>query len=110
MSKGQITGAQGIFEREVTAYADEPYADTDTYANGFENKPQKRIPKAGAKAEAGVGQAGAQWSATEDNVPNTFAEATAEGLEAVSAVTGPIEASLGMDTGIPEDITGETAG
>ncbi|KAG7324748.1 hypothetical protein KOW79_011064 [Hemibagrus wyckioides] len=125
----RATAAQGIFEiidnfdREATVYADGLYADADTYASAFENAPGKRIPKAGAKAEVGFGRAVAQWSVfgVEANGPNASAEASANGLEAgamavaelgsVSAVAGPIEARLGLaiDTGIPEDITGETA-
>ncbi|KAK3559127.1 hypothetical protein QTP86_005036 [Hemibagrus guttatus] len=116
----KATAAQGLFDiidnfdREATTYADTLYAGTDTYANAFENEPGKRIPKAGAKAEAGVGRAGAAWSifAVEANGPNASAEATANGLEAgamavaelgsVSAVAGPIEARLGLaiDTGV----------
>ncbi|KAK3528719.1 hypothetical protein QTP70_010063 [Hemibagrus guttatus] len=110
----KATAAQGLFDiidnfdRKATTYADTLYAGTDTYANAFENEPGKRIPKAGAKAEAGVGRAGAAWSifAVEANGPNASAEATANGLEAgamavaelgsVSAVAGPIEARLGL--------------
>ncbi|GAA6092349.1 uncharacterized protein LOC124388511 isoform X1 [Tachysurus ichikawai] len=107
-------------DREGDVYADGLYADTDTYASGFENKPGKRIPKAGAKAEAGVLRAGAAWSifAVEANGPNASAKATAVGLDAgamaaaelgsVSAVAGPVQAKLGLgiDTGVSVGLTG----
>ncbi|KAI5103679.1 hypothetical protein C0J45_7260, partial [Silurus meridionalis] len=112
--------AQGIFEiidnidRPAEVYADGMYADTDTYAHAFNNEPGKRIPKAGAIAEAGVGRAGAAWSifSVAARGPNASAEAEANGLEAgamlqaelasIAAAAGPVEAKLGLgiDTGV----------
>uniref|UniRef100_A0A3B4E8I2 Uncharacterized protein n=1 Tax=Pygocentrus nattereri TaxID=42514 RepID=A0A3B4E8I2_PYGNA len=103
------------FDRPAEAYADGLYADTKTYAEaGFENKPGKRIPKAGAVAEAGVGRAGAHWSVfqAEAKGPNASASAEANLDEAgamaraevggASASAGPVgvKLGLGVDTGV----------
>uniref|UniRef100_A0A3B3SL68 Uncharacterized protein n=1 Tax=Paramormyrops kingsleyae TaxID=1676925 RepID=A0A3B3SL68_9TELE len=96
------------------AYADGAYADTETYAYAFTNKPGQRIPKAGAKAAAGIGRAGAHWSIfeAEANGPNASASAEANVLGAgamaraevgsASASAGPVyvKAGLGVDTGV----------
>ncbi|KAL7856540.1 hypothetical protein SRHO_G00154390 [Serrasalmus rhombeus] len=120
MSKGCITDGQSVldminnFDRPAEAFADGLYADTDTYADGFENEPGKRFPKAGAGAEAGVGRAGARWSIfqAEAKGPNASASAEAKGLEAgamaraevggASASAGPVgvNVGLGVDTGV----------
>ncbi|KAF7705696.1 hypothetical protein HF521_020982 [Silurus meridionalis] len=100
-------------DRPAEAFADGAYADTETYTNGFEDKPGKRIPKAGAVAEAGVGRAGASWSIFTVGAqgPHASLKAEAKGLEAgamahaelgsVSAVAGPakLKLGLGIDTG-----------
>ncbi|KAI5103634.1 hypothetical protein C0J45_7215, partial [Silurus meridionalis] len=102
------------FDRPGKTYSDGVYTGTNTYANGFGDEPGKRIPKAGAVAEAGVGRAGAAWSvfSAEARGPNAAASAKAKGLEAgaivgaelgsVSAVAGPVEAKLGLgvETGV----------
>ncbi|MCI4384624.1 hypothetical protein PGIGA_G00040880, partial [Pangasianodon gigas] len=115
-----VTGAQGILElidnydRPEGTYAEGLYSGTDTYAHAFEDEPGKRVPKAGAVAEAGVGRAGASWSifSAEAKGPNASAKAEADILEAramaqaelgsVSASAGPVEAKLGLgiDTGV----------
>ncbi|KAI4888875.1 hypothetical protein NFI96_018536 [Prochilodus magdalenae] len=98
--------AQGIldmidyYDRPGGAYADGPYADADTYAHGFTDKPGQRVPKAGAEAEAGVGRAGAHWSIFEAEAkgPNAYAGATANVLEAgamARAEVGSASASAG---------------
>uniref|UniRef100_A0A3B4CP53 Uncharacterized protein n=1 Tax=Pygocentrus nattereri TaxID=42514 RepID=A0A3B4CP53_PYGNA len=88
------------FDRPAEAYADGLYADADTYADGFENEPGKRIPKAGAGAEAGVGRAGAHWSIFEAEAkgPNASANAEANLAEAgamARAEVGSASASAG---------------
>ncbi|KAL6475743.1 hypothetical protein MHYP_G00167830 [Metynnis hypsauchen] len=119
MSKGCITdqsllGVIDNFDRPAEAFADGLYADADTYVDGFKNEPGKRVPKAGAVAEAGVGRAGARWSVfqTEARGPNASACAEANVLEAgamaraevgsASASAGPLEAKVGLavDTGV----------
>ncbi|KAL6475744.1 hypothetical protein MHYP_G00167840 [Metynnis hypsauchen] len=120
MSKRSISDGQSLFDminnidRPAEACADGLYADADTYADGPENKPGKRIPKAGAVAEAGVGRAGAHWSIfqAEARGPNASACAEANVLEAgamaraevvsASASAGPVgvKVGLGVDTGV----------
>ncbi|KAI5086074.1 hypothetical protein C0J45_4428, partial [Silurus meridionalis] len=112
--------AQGIldiidnFDRPGKAYADGLYAEADAYAYAFKNKPGKRVPKAGAVAEAGVGRAGVQWSifSAEARGPNAAASAEANVLKAkamaraeigsVSGAAGPVAVKLGLgiDTGV----------
>ncbi|KAI4900925.1 hypothetical protein NFI96_001829, partial [Prochilodus magdalenae] len=100
------------FDRPGGAYAGGLYAKTNTYAHAF--KPGKRIPKAGAEVQAGVGRAGAHWSIFEAEAkgPNAYAGATASVLEAgamaraevgsASASAGPVavKVGLGVDTGV----------
>ncbi|KAL7856538.1 hypothetical protein SRHO_G00154370 [Serrasalmus rhombeus] len=120
MSKKRLSDGQSFldminnFDRPAEAFADALYADTDTYADGFENEPGKRIPKAGAGAEAGVGRAGARWSIfqAEARGPNASANAEANLAEAgamaraevgsASASAGPlgVKVGLGVDTGV----------
>ncbi|XP_051560068.1 uncharacterized protein LOC127444627 isoform X1 [Myxocyprinus asiaticus] len=90
------------------------YVGTGTYADCPENKSGKRIPKAGAFAEAGVGRARAELSVLEAEAkgPNASAGAEANILGAaamvraeigsVSAKAGPvgIKLGLGVDTGV----------
>ncbi|KAG7324762.1 hypothetical protein KOW79_011078 [Hemibagrus wyckioides] len=112
--------AQGIlemidhFDRPGNAYSEGVYADTDTYAHGLENKPGRRIPKAGAIAEADVGRAGAEWSifSVKANGPRASAFAEVNPNEAkfmaqaqlasASATAGPlkVKVGLGIDTGV----------
>uniref|UniRef100_A0A3B1JFC7 Uncharacterized protein n=1 Tax=Astyanax mexicanus TaxID=7994 RepID=A0A3B1JFC7_ASTMX len=101
------------FDRPGGASADGTYAETEKYAHAFEDKPGKRVPKAGASASAGVGRARAQWSIfeAEANGPNASAGAHADVLGAsamaraevasASAAAGPvgIKVGLGVDTG-----------
>ncbi|KAF3697361.1 hypothetical protein EXN66_Car013041 [Channa argus] len=49
------------FDRTGKAYTAGTYAGAGTFADGFEDKPGKRIPKAGLYASAGVGLARAEW-------------------------------------------------
>ncbi|KAF4084716.1 hypothetical protein AMELA_G00109240 [Ameiurus melas] len=113
-------GAEGImnvidnFDRPGNAYAEGPYAGTDTYAHAFNDKPGEHVPKAGAVAEAGVGRAGAAWGVFSAGAkgPNASAKAEANILEAgamaraeigsVSAAAGPVNVKLGLgvDTGV----------
>uniref|UniRef100_A0A4W4GYZ6 CUB domain-containing protein n=1 Tax=Electrophorus electricus TaxID=8005 RepID=A0A4W4GYZ6_ELEEL len=102
------------YDRPGGAYAEGPYANADTCAYAFTDKPGQRIPKAGAIAEAGVGRAGAEWSIFEAEAkgPNASAAAQANvlGVNAMaraevgsaSASAGPLKvtAGLGVDTGV----------
>ncbi|KAK1793773.1 hypothetical protein P4O66_001504 [Electrophorus voltai] len=102
------------YDRPGGAYAEGAYANADTYAYAFTNKPRQLIPKAGAVAEAGVGRAGAEWSFFEAEAkgPNASAAAQANVLGAsamarsevgnASASAGPLKltAGLGVDTGV----------
>ncbi|KAL7856537.1 hypothetical protein SRHO_G00154360 [Serrasalmus rhombeus] len=88
------------YDRPRKIYIEEVYANTDTYAYAFSNKPGQRIPKAGAVAEAGVGRAGVEWSIieAEANGPNASAGAEANVLKAVAvaqAEVGSVGASIG---------------
>uniref|UniRef100_A0AAY5F5P8 Uncharacterized protein n=1 Tax=Electrophorus electricus TaxID=8005 RepID=A0AAY5F5P8_ELEEL len=102
------------FDRPGGAYAEGAYANANTYAYGFTDKPGKRIPKAVAIAEAGVGRARAAWSFFEAEAKGPNASATAQanilGASAIaraevasaSASAGPLKvtAGLGVDTGV----------
>ncbi|XP_042622920.1 uncharacterized protein LOC122146683 [Cyprinus carpio] len=110
-----IIGMIDTFDRPADANAEVTYARAGTYAEAFENKPGKRIPKAGVYAEAGLGRASAEFSVfrVEAKGPNASAsaEATAARLGAgamaqaeigsASASAGPIDVKvgLGVDTG-----------
>ncbi|KAI3357834.1 hypothetical protein L3Q82_016222 [Scortum barcoo] len=102
-------------DRPGSAFAIGTYADAETYVHGGENKPGKRIPKAGAVARAGVGLACAEWSVCEAEAkgPNASAGAGASltsgvkafasaELASASATAGPLKAKVGLalDTGV----------
>uniref|UniRef100_A0A672SXN4 Uncharacterized protein n=1 Tax=Sinocyclocheilus grahami TaxID=75366 RepID=A0A672SXN4_SINGR len=89
------------------------YAKQGSYAPGFEEKPGKRIPRAGYFTEAGVGRARAEFSVleaeakgpnasydTEFSVVKVRAMARAE-VASASAKAGPVgvKVGLGFDTG-----------
>lgn len=107
-------------DREGNAYAKGPHTYTGTYAHGAENKPGKRIPRAGAFAGASTGKARAELSVldAEANGPNASAsaEASVTGVAAmaraelgsVSASAGPLNITLGLgvDTGINVGVDG----
>ncbi|KAI3357832.1 hypothetical protein L3Q82_016220, partial [Scortum barcoo] len=120
-----LGGLEGYFNPlllKVTNTADRPgsasaigtYADAETYVHRGENKPGKRIPKAGACARAGVGLARAEYSVFEAEAkgPNASAEAEASvmrtgafaraQLASASASAGPLRATVGLsaDTGV----------
>ncbi|XP_054912814.1 uncharacterized protein LOC129377106 [Poeciliopsis prolifica] len=102
------------FDRPGDAYTEDTYARSGTYADGLENKTGKRVPKAGAYAEAGVGRARAEFSVFEAEArgPNASAGAGANPLGAsafaraelagASAAAGPVKVKvgLGVDTGV----------
>uniref|UniRef100_A0A3Q2GGM7 Uncharacterized protein n=1 Tax=Cyprinodon variegatus TaxID=28743 RepID=A0A3Q2GGM7_CYPVA len=110
------------FDRPGHASAASTFARAGKYACGLEDKPGRRIPKAGVYAEAGVGEAGAEWSVFDAKAkgPNASAGAgvsagtlkaramaTAE-IASASASAGPIKAKvgLGVDTGVEVGLTG----
>ncbi|XP_026131738.1 uncharacterized protein LOC113111328 [Carassius auratus] len=107
-------------DRPANAIAESTYAESGTYAVSPENKPGKRIPKAGAFAAAGVGLARAECSIFEAEAkgPNAFAIADASllGAEAMaraeiasaSAQAGPlgVTVGLGVDTGVSAGVDG----
>ncbi|XP_052466558.1 uncharacterized protein LOC128022810 [Carassius gibelio] len=110
-----IIGMIDTIDRPADANAEGTYARAGAYAEAFENKPGKRIPKAGVYAEAGIGRASAEFSVfrVEAKGPNAAAsaEATAARLGAgamaqaeigsASASAGPLDVKLGLgvDTG-----------
>ncbi|XP_050978687.1 uncharacterized protein LOC127173091 isoform X2 [Labeo rohita] len=102
------------FDRPKKKYAKKNvYTQAGKYAHGHEDKPGKRIPKAGVYAEAGVGRARAEASIFEAEAKGPNASAGAEvslvGLGAMaraeiasaSAKAGPVgvKVGLGVDTG-----------
>ncbi|XP_058844180.1 uncharacterized protein LOC131697658 [Acipenser ruthenus] len=107
-------------DREGDAFADSTYATAGTYASVPENKPGKRIPKAGAFAEAGVGRAKAEFSMFEAEAKGPNAAAGAEvsvlgasaiaraELASASASAGPVgvKVGLGFDTGASVGVNG----
>ncbi|KAK1897726.1 Structure-specific endonuclease subunit slx4 [Dissostichus eleginoides] len=104
------------FDRPGKAFTKGTYAGTNKYAVGLEDKPGKRIPRAGVSASAGVGHARAEWSVYEAEAkgPNASAGigASAGSLSAsafaraevgsASAAAGPLTAKVGLsaDTGV----------
>uniref|UniRef100_A0A672LHE9 Si:ch73-106k19.5 n=1 Tax=Sinocyclocheilus grahami TaxID=75366 RepID=A0A672LHE9_SINGR len=110
-----IIGMIDTIDRPADAKAESTYARSGSYKEAFENKPGKRIPKAGVYAEAGVGRASAEFSIfrAEAKGPNASAgaEATVARLgvgamaqaeiASASASAGPLDVKLGLgvDTG-----------
>ncbi|XP_048028730.1 uncharacterized protein LOC125256624 [Megalobrama amblycephala] len=108
------------YDRPGNTKAEGTYAGAGTYAEAFEDEPGKRIPKAGAYAEAGVGRARAELSVLEAEAkgPNASAgaEASLTGVAAMaraeiasaSARAGPVGAKLGLgfDTGVSAGVDG----
>ncbi|XP_076854690.1 uncharacterized protein LOC143509752 [Brachyhypopomus gauderio] len=102
------------YDRPGDVRSEGPYANAYTYAYAFTDEPGKRVPKAGAIAEAGVGRAAAEFSIFEAEAkgPNASAAAQANVLGAgamaraevgsASASAGPVRvtAGLGVDTGV----------
>ncbi len=111
------------YDRPASAKTEGSYAKQDFYASGFENKPGKRIPKAGYRAEAGIGRARAEYSVFEAEAkgPNASAAAGAStaGVGAIaraeiasaSAKAGPlgVKVGLGFDTGASAGLDGVEA-
>ncbi|KAE8292740.1 hypothetical protein D5F01_LYC07832 [Larimichthys crocea] len=129
LPSARLEGMIDTFDRPGDAFAAGTYAGTGTIAEGLENKPGKRIPKAGAYAGAGVGYARAEWSVfdAEAKGPNAgvgagvsaaslSAQAMAKAeLASASAAAGPVKATLGLalDTGAsisPTQIEAKVAG
>lgn len=103
------------FDRPGKAFSRGAYSGTRKYADGLENKPGKRIPKAGVHAAAGVGHARAEWSIFDAEAKGPNASAGAEAnlssgagayakaeLASASACAGPAKATVGLaaDTGV----------
>uniref|UniRef100_A0A3Q0R9D7 Uncharacterized protein n=1 Tax=Amphilophus citrinellus TaxID=61819 RepID=A0A3Q0R9D7_AMPCI len=113
------------FDRPGKAFAKDTYASAGKFAAGFENKPGKRLPKAGMYAKAGVGHARAEWSVfdAEAKGPNACAGAEASvgclgakayaraEIASASASAGPVKAKvgLGVDTGVGISLGGVEA-
>uniref|UniRef100_A0A3B1J2X5 Uncharacterized protein n=1 Tax=Astyanax mexicanus TaxID=7994 RepID=A0A3B1J2X5_ASTMX len=118
---GGIVDIIDNYDRPGSASTDATYAEAGTYAYAFEDKAGKRIPKAGAKAAAGVGRARAEWSVFEAEAkgPNASAGVHADVLgvgamaraeiAGASAAAGPlgVKVGLGVDTGV--DLSGGSA-
>ncbi|XP_078144530.1 uncharacterized protein LOC139920436 [Centroberyx gerrardi] len=91
------------FDRPPKAFCKRPYAETKSYAHGFENKPGKRLPKAGWSGSAGVGHAraecsifdaetkGANVSAEIEASPSTLRASGKADLGSVSFSAGPVK-------------------
>ncbi len=108
------------FDRPADSSAESTYARSGTYAVNPEDKPGKRIPRAGAFAEAGVGRARAEFSVFEAEAkgPNASARADANVVGAgamaraeiasASAQAGPVGVKVGLavDTGISAGVDG----
>nr|XP_033815444.1 uncharacterized protein LOC117367186 [Geotrypetes seraphini]XP_033815446.1 uncharacterized protein LOC117367186 [Geotrypetes seraphini]XP_033815447.1 uncharacterized protein LOC117367186 [Geotrypetes seraphini]XP_033815448.1 uncharacterized protein LOC117367186 [Geotrypetes seraphini]XP_033815449.1 uncharacterized protein LOC117367186 [Geotrypetes seraphini]XP_033815450.1 uncharacterized protein LOC117367186 [Geotrypetes seraphini] len=117
-----ISGAVNMIDtidRPPNANAEGPYAGAKAYSYA-ENKPMKRIPKAGVYAEAGVGRASAEAGIfdAEAKGPNAGVEAMASltgagvmaraELSSASVNAGPFHARLGLgvDTGASVGLDG----
>uniref|UniRef100_A0A8C1JN01 Uncharacterized protein n=1 Tax=Cyprinus carpio TaxID=7962 RepID=A0A8C1JN01_CYPCA len=132
MSKAQDTSANAsseilsiidTYDRQASTNAVGGYAKQGFYASGFENKPGKRIPKAGYHAEAGVGRARAEASVFEAEAKGPNASDTAEAslvklgavaraeIASASAKAGPVgvKVGLGLDTGASIGVDGVEA-
>ncbi|KAF4107748.1 uncharacterized protein LOC131548939 [Onychostoma macrolepis] len=110
-----IIGMIDTIDRPADTNAEGTYTRAGSYVDGFENKPGRRIPKAGVYAEAGVGRYSAERSVfrVEAKGPNASvaAEATAARLgvgamaqveiASASVSAGPVDVKLGLgvDTG-----------
>ncbi|XP_052425442.1 uncharacterized protein LOC127968339 [Carassius gibelio] len=109
-----LLGIIDTYDRPASANAEGGYAEQDLYASsGFENKPGKRLPKAGYLAEAGVGRARAEYSIFEAEAKGPSASFGIEAKEgklgamaraeiaSASAKAGPVgvKVGLGFDTG-----------
>ncbi|XP_026109784.1 uncharacterized protein LOC113082124 [Carassius auratus] len=111
------------YDRSPKAFAKKKYAQAGKYAHGLEDKPGKRIPKAGVYAEAGVGQARAEYSVFEAEAKGPNASAGAEAslvgvgamaraeIASASAKAGPVgvKVGLGVDTGVSFGVGGVEA-
>ncbi|XP_016096298.1 uncharacterized protein [Sinocyclocheilus grahami] len=107
-------------DRPADANAEGTYARSGTYAVSPENEPGKRIPRAGAFAEAGVGRARAEYSVFEAEAKGPNASAGAEAsvagagamaraeIASASAQAGPlgVKVGLGVDTGASVGVDG----
>ncbi|KAK7175600.1 hypothetical protein R3I93_002509 [Phoxinus phoxinus] len=125
-SRAQETSLSGVigmidtYDRPAGAKAEGFYAGQGAYSSSFENKPGKRIPKAGYSAEAGVGRASAEISVLEVEAkgPNAGFKAEASVIKtgvmaraevaSASAKAGPlaVKAGLGFDTGASVGVDG----
>lgn len=97
------------FDRPGKASCGKAFKRADAYANGFEDKAMKRIPKAGVSFAAGYLHAQAEWKICKASAmgPNVGAEATASltsgasvfykaELASASASAGPLKAKVGL--------------
>ncbi|PWA16163.1 hypothetical protein CCH79_00021031, partial [Gambusia affinis] len=104
------------FDRPHGTASESTYARTGTYANRPKNKPGKRVPKAGAYAEAGVGNTRVERRIFEAEArgPNASAGAGANPLGAsafaraelagASAAAGPLKVKVGLAASAGVDI------
>ncbi len=122
VSVGNVIDMIDTIDRPADAKAEGTYAQSGTYAESPEDKPGKRIPRAGAFAEAGVGRAHAEYSIfkAEAKGPNTSAAAEASvsrlgagamaraEVGSASAQAGPVavKVGLGVDTGVSVGVDG----
>lgn len=118
VSGGGLVNMIDTYDRPGKAFASGTYKSIKKSAVGFhevEDKPGRRIPKAGVHVAAGVGHARAEWSFFEADAkgPNVGAGADAHlysgagayakaELASASARAGPVKATVGLaaDTGV----------
>ncbi|XP_057188078.1 uncharacterized protein LOC130553235 isoform X2 [Triplophysa rosa] len=117
-----VIGIIDTFDRPGDAYTEDTYARCGTHAVAFEDEPGKRLPKAGAQCEAGVGRARAEFSVFEAEAKGPNASAGAEAsvgalgasamaraeVASVCAKAGPVgvKVGLGVDTGVSVGLGG----
>nr|NP_001373284.1 uncharacterized protein LOC322510 [Danio rerio] len=116
-----LIGMADTVDRPADTTTEGVYVNTGAYATGSEDEPGKRLPKAGAYAEAGVGRARAEFSIYEAEAkgPNASAIALASTaltasamaraeIGSVSASAGPVgvKLGLGVDTGVSVGVDG----
>lgn len=108
------------YDRPAKTNVESTYVKSGAYAAAPEDAPGKRIPRAGAFAEAGVGRVNAEFSVFEAAAKGPNASASAEAnvvgagamarveIGSASAKAGPVgvKVGLGLDTGATVGLNG----
>ncbi|XP_056324305.1 uncharacterized protein si:ch73-106k19.5 [Danio aesculapii] len=121
VSASGVIGMADTIDRPAATTAEGVYVNTGAYALVVRDNQEKRLPKAGAYAEAGVGRARAEYSVFDAEAKGPNASAGAEASTAltagamaraeigsVSANAGPVgvKLGLGVDTGASIGVDG----